>query len=194
MLHFLGLAENFVSSDMVWAKKNFAFQCCKQDCWECKDKKCFYLFEAVTEACACLTNLVLSVLENYKKEDFLTALSSLWNIEKRFLIYQVAKILYLSDFTTFEEFLNPDETEKRIRQTMAAMEYHILKAALLWDVGKFLTSMQTKNFYGLLLENCSTRQSFYEEVNKVIKGFIDGTISTTGILYKTSRKTIIETV
>ncbi len=114
-----------------WADKNLAFD------------TDVLLTESLVEAVAALINVCATAAEisHTTKEDFMAILGQMWALEKIFYLYQSAKILYISHFDSIEEFLHPAETKKRVYQTTAAVEYHILKAAFLHNVEKFLTTL-----------------------------------------------------
>ena len=99
------------------------------------------LAEAYVEAATTIIHTMLVAAESSK--DFLKECGRLWALEKSFAFYQSAKMLAVSGFDSLAEFLAPDKTTKRIRETTAAAEYYILKTALLFTPETLLTIMHT---------------------------------------------------
>lgn len=101
------------------------------------------LSEAYVEAAATLVHTLLEAAETVCPEQFLQEYGRLWAIEKSFALYQAAKMLAISGFSSLGEFLAPTKTKKRIRETTAAAEYYILKTALLFNPEKFIKIMHS---------------------------------------------------
>jgi hypothetical protein len=125
-------------------------------------------YEAFVEATANITNVAMSAYElAYKQnqedsshalseeqtgehvagldqEKFKQYLNEMWVVEKHFSFFQAAKILVLSGFDNFDQFLNKHEESKHkedrtekikpvINETTPAAEYHLLKALLIYN-------------------------------------------------------------
>ena len=99
------------------------------------------LAEAYVEAITTIVHTIFVAAES--SEDFLKEYGELWALEKSFAFYQSAKMLAVGEFDSFNEFLAPDKTKKRIRETTVAAEYFILKTALLFTPEAVLTVVHT---------------------------------------------------
>jgi hypothetical protein len=125
---FKGLYDN----NVTWAK-NFAFNFPDEH---------ILLTETIVETTAALVNVIVTAyqaaLETGTAESFRSYLAQMWALEKAFSLFQAAKVLYLSGFSSFDQFLDPEHTSIRVEQTTAATEYHIFKAALLDSIEPFL--------------------------------------------------------
>lgn len=148
--------------------------------------------ESIAEAIAAVLNIFINAGET---ENFNKLLKQYWNYEKAFSLYQSAKILYLSGFDNFEEFINPEKTSKRVKETTAAVEYHIFKAALIYDLNAFLniTLKETpliKDSMKNQLIKIIKESDFGNRINDLI-GLIKKQ-DKNSFLFNTGRMTIIE--
>jgi hypothetical protein len=171
----------------------------------CPDGSPLLLNEALVEAMASLVNGIMTTCEaaDMHTEQFDQYFEQMWSLEKSFSFYQTAKILYISNFRTFEEFLSPTTIEHRVIQTTNAVEYHILKAALLYNVNDFLKIMLkndndstepskehfTQQITDLILKTCHSTD-FAQKVNMLLTWLYDN--QPNDMLFKTGRMTIIE--
>ena len=163
------------------------------------------LHEALVEAMACMLNVIITALEycheNNRPQDFNEVVTSMWNIERAFGIYQAAKLLVAAGFNRFEDFYN-SETYLRVYQTTAAAEYYILKAILLatptnlfdgildtyyQSIEEGQTSPLVVALDTILKENRVTMAPYMNEMMNLIR-----THGRNGRLGQTARMTIIE--
>lgn len=125
----------------------------------------FIFQEVIAETFAELLNCIL--YSKIKNEDFNKVLEK----EINHGLVQTAKILNHFSFKDMNDFLKENDDNRKIYQSTAAFEYHILKTALLINYDKFLEIIQNKgsmqDIYNLILK---TIQS--DEYNKKIKNLI----------------------
>lgn len=157
-----------------------------------------YLDEAVTEAAAVLLNVIFLAAEH---EDSLQVFKEMWMFEKIFAAFQIAKILYISGFCSFEEFCNPAETDKRVQQWTSVVEYHIFKAALLQDLQQFIGAftrcgnVQENLTFDDVVTNINEGMN-NSELADIVNSFLEllrsEAINKDSFLYRTGRMTLIE--
>lgn len=104
--------------------------------------------EALIESLATLLNILIIAQEFTAKNTtlFKQYAKEMWAWEKLFASYQSAKILYLSDFDSYEQFLHPTDPQYRVKQITPAVEYHILKAALIFNIDELLNILVKDTF------------------------------------------------
>jgi hypothetical protein len=159
--------------------------------------------ESLVEGMAAILNVIITAQElSPEAEAFSQTFNHMWTWEKTWGIFQSAKMLYLSGFKSFDEFLKPGETKNRVMETTSAAEYHILKAALiynpdpLFDVilkggqrgGEDLKIIQPE-LQKLLLENCNNPE-FKSKVDAFLNWFWKN--KPEDDLVRTGRMTLIE--
>lgn len=121
------------------------------------------LNEALTEALALISHISMTAVEmaetypDHKMQDKSVLISELakdmWQKEKTFSLFQSAKLLFLSGFENFEEFLNPKKHKIRIKESTSTAEYHIIKSLLIYDIEALLAIViKRKNNHPLQLE------------------------------------------
>jgi len=71
---------------------------------------------------------------------YVDLVQELWSWERIFQLLQSAKILRMNGFRTIQEWLNGKDP---IKEASSAVEYHILKSALLFDTRAFLHQVTT---------------------------------------------------
>ena len=106
---------------------------------------------------------ISELLENPERN-----LSTLFNYERHFAAFQTAKILYFFGFENYEDFfnLNGFDQQQKIKspykQSSSILSYYILKAAVLFNINKFMDfCVQYNSHYGLkFIENTQTYQAF----------------------------------
>lgn len=156
------------------------------------------LFEALTEAGASFLNIIF-IASN--QEDSVHAFKQMWEFEKSFSMLQVAKILHLSGFSSFEEFCNAQQTDKRIEEWTSAVEYHIFKAALLENLEWFMQAFirRTPDQKSLTLDDViqaidTGMQSvtMTASVNALLEKLQQNHFDTDSLLVSTGRMTLIE--
>jgi hypothetical protein len=86
-------------------------------------------------------SLDLAVVISEIKQVFMVMI----RIEQLFSAFQTAKILHYFEFESFEEFLNPMSTSKRINQQTSVLSYFIIKGGFLNSIGKFVSFIGQMN-------------------------------------------------
>lgn len=126
------------------------------------DTKKLLMYETITETFAELLNLIVNFgvsCENYEKE-----------IE--FGLGQTAKILYLSGFTSIEEFLDKNKTNKRIKESTSATCYHIFKTICLINIAEvfvYYKHNKVHKILGLIYNYAHHDDEYKSNINKLIE-------------------------
>ena len=156
-------------------------------------------YEAVTETLGCLTSSIMNAYECCGANGFDKVIPKVWEAEKRFSLYQAAKVLYISGFKNFAEFMDPKNTKHRVKQNNTSVaEYYIFKAAFLQKIDQFLSifkiadEKKRNTTWKFFLLKCCKDKQFQEKVDILINAFITKVISTTSSLFRTGRMTVIE--
>ena len=152
------------------------------------------LQEDVVDPPANLANVIMTAYEISKsKNSFDKNLAQMWEVEKLFAIYQTAKILYLSGFENFDQFLFPKEGGPLVNQKIHVVEYHIIKAAIINNINGFLevfinhankgraedgsNRFKVSDKFADFVKNSLNDPEFKEKVNKLLKAFRKGKIN-----------------
>lgn len=101
------------------------------------------IYEAFTETVANIFNTILVLYETIIiRKDTITShhelLEKFITLEQIFACFQTAKILNYYGFESFEEFLSPAKTDKRIIQETSVLSYYVIKGGFLTSLGKFM--------------------------------------------------------
>lgn len=110
--------------------------------------------EAVTEISAILTNSIISTLEIYKNKDdsFLySKFLDFLELERRYSIFQVSKILLHFGYDNAKDFFTPNKKKFLFKQTTSVFSYFIVKTAILFNLDVYLDFM-LKNFRNLKVD------------------------------------------
>ena len=81
---------------------------------------------------------------NTNNSDFKYLFEYLWNLEKHFMCFQVAKILLHFNFKSFNDFINYKNNKKFNKlhcpysETSSIVSYYIIKAAFFINIDKFI--------------------------------------------------------
>lgn len=145
------------------------------------------VYEAFTETFANIFNVILTIFEMiiYKQDNLKThhyLLEKFITMEQIFACFQAAKILKFYGFTSFEEFLNPRNTNKRLHQDTSVLSYHILKGGFITSLDIFMEKYNpeivdlsiklTSDDYIELIKKCVIENKYYHEfVNFFIMKF-----------------------
>jgi len=133
-------------------------------------------------------------------------------MEKFFGIYQTAKILYISGFDNFNQFIDPKKDGPRVKQDVNVLDYHIIKGAVIQDINGFLAIFMNKENkgkvaakYRAFIERKLRDGSYQKKVDVLIKAFKEDLINNqkrwkkdkdrvvaSASLYDTGRTNIIE--
>jgi hypothetical protein len=89
------------------------------------------LNEAYTEILALVFNSIII-------SKSLTECKKILNIELKFSLYQVGKILNLYEFMNAHDFFKPNTNDNRFKQTTSVFSYFIIKTILLFNIDTFL--------------------------------------------------------
>lgn len=163
-----------------------------------------FFSESFVEGVATILNIIITAQElSSDQETFNETFQEMWQREKIWGIFQSAKMLYLSGFKSFKEFLEPEKTEKRILETTAAVEYHILKAVLIYNPAKFLkiilksreepeTGQKQQEIYREMYELNLKSKNHEIEMGQYIEGMtsLQATIDTLNKPLREARKII----
>ena len=108
-------------------------------------------YESYVETWATLLNVCFVHRQSGNLKDVDT-LQAMVDDERRFSVFQAAKVLCLSGFKQWTHFFNDQETVKSksscvFRQTTSVFSYYILRAILLWDIDWFLKHFVTLRYY-----------------------------------------------
>jgi len=186
ILHLIGLR---VGTLHEWSKNQFAID---------PGSGFIQVNESMVEAAAAFFNVLFTAYDLSSDEaSYRSLVHEMWQKEKTFGLFQAAKMLDLSGFISFNEFINPAATEKRVKESTAAAEYHILKAALLYNADQFIAMIaHAKNIGSLtegtqaLLEKTIQDPEFQEIMNRLIA--VAHKMAKDTAFGKTGRMTIIE--
>ena len=117
--------------------------------------------ESITELMALITNCML-LSNNY--EEFI----NFFLYEFKFNLFQIAKILILSELNTFTEILMKNGNKNKIIQKTAAFEYFIIKTILILYLDTILKIINTsKNLDDIKNVIISILDDFYKNDNNI---------------------------
>lgn len=150
------------------------------------------LAEALIEGLTHITHTLYTASEQ-PGSTFEGRLVNLWALEKSFAFYQSAKMLFISGFDSLQEFLEPHSTEKRVTQTTAAAEYHLLKTALIHTPEKLLRIVinprnKQQKLLDLLQQNFAD-PTFNQEITRFLDWLKKG--NNLAPLFTTGRVTVV---
>ncbi len=157
------------------------------------DQEPLLLKEALIEGLTHIIHTLFTASEQ-PESTFENRLVNLWGLEKSFAFYQSAKMLYISEFDSLDEFLDPQHTEKRVKQTTAAGEYHLLKTALIHTPEKLLEIIinprnKQQKLLALLKQNFADPQ-FKQEITRFLSWLKKG--NNVPPLFTTGRLTVVD--
>ena len=171
-----------VNKKILWAKK-----------WAVnkKNENTLNFNETIVEVFGELVNIIATATLCY--DNFKGSFNKIWFMELFFGLYQSAKILYISEFNSNNEFTHPLTTNKAVDTNTNTIEYHIFKTICMLNFSKFYNLYITNNIDGLynIVYEYSANNKYYNQIiDSLIKEF--DTIDKDRFLYKTGRMTIIE--
>ena len=103
------------------------------------------IYESYVECWATILHLIYLVKNtNTNSDNFKYLFEYLWNLEKHFMCFQVAKILLHFNFKSFNDFINYKNNKKFNKlhcpysETSSIVSYYIIKAAFFINIDKFI--------------------------------------------------------
>lgn len=129
------------------------------------------LYEAYTETWATLLNVYLNCFLNIERRNDTHFIFEMIDTERKFLMFQVAKILYCSGFTDFNQFKTNNTMSLNyisFCQETDVFSYFFIKSMLLWDFQWFVTTIHKIPFQELKKNDNVTVQALFAQIRKVI--------------------------
>lgn len=118
--------------------------------------------EAYTETWATIIHLVLiSCITEHR-------LTKLLVLERKFVCFQVAKILYVSGLKSWSSFMTVHTTSPHIEQKTSLFSYFMLRSALLWDLSWFFQTFSHIQFS----KNSTDISTCYQHCMKIFESAI----------------------
>ena len=131
------------------------------------------LYESYVECWATILHLIY-IIKNIitKNQDFIYLFEHLWNQEKHFMCFQVAKILLHFNFNSFNDFIdyknnknfNDCKLQCPYKESSSIISYFIIKAAFFVNIDKFIDFCNNKD----LILNFGNSESRYDCFTKLI--------------------------
>ena len=155
--------------------------------------------EAYTETWATIINAVFTSCVIKR------SIIELLVLERKFVCFQVAKILYVSGFTSWSSFMKKQSQHRNqkdsphIKQTTSLFSYFILRSALLWDLQWFFSTFSNLQFSknNVNISFCYSyclrifeNETFAKSIDYYFQKIAD--LSKSKFLFKTMRMTCVE--
>lgn len=167
------------------------------------DKSDIRVYEAFTETIANVFNVIVTLYEMIMiRKDSLQShhelLERFITLEQVFACFQTAKILNFYGFDSFEEFLSPGTTDKRILQETSVLSYYVIKGGFITSLDKFMEKYNPEivdlsvkldsNDYIDLVKTCVIENKGYHAlVNNMMKIKVEDTFTALSL-----RMTLLE--
>ena len=103
------------------------------------------LYEAYTEACACIINIFTCSLECCDNQHSYKYAKKMFNYELKYSLFQVAKILNFYSFRNISEFVKPYDNKNKFKQSTSVFSYFFVKTALLFYIEEFIDFIKQNN-------------------------------------------------
>ena len=150
----------------------------------------FEINEAYTDFWAILINCLLECMIEHKQ--FISYFKKKFELERKFTLFQTAKILLLLGFNNIEEFKNINDYPDNLvwTQKTPAFSYFFIKASMFYNINIFIKeNIKNKMNYKNTIVKLILDSSFFKEIDTIMLKIKQNKVKNKYLL-KTSRMTI----